>query len=132
MAANCGLGYRAAAEFVGCIVARELGLVSQQECCSSSSAGEQCAGPHFNLKRALPMLEGLYAGLRSMSCSSAEPGASEEHERECGHRHGLQDEVAAADLLTCGDDVRFLQLLEHLVHQARAAVAGTDSVTRVS
>ena len=134
MAANCGLDYRAAAEFVGCIVLRELARVGEEESCSSCVDAEGCASPMFNLQRALPVLEGLYAGLCTRPSNSVQPGAgaSADCGEEGGRWYGRPDEVAAADLLTCGDDARFLYLLEGLVHRAQAAVSGGDTVTSVS
>lgn len=132
MAANCGLDYRAAAEFVGCIVARELGAMGQEESCSIRSAGERQASRIFNLGRALPMLDGLYAGLCRTSGSDMAPSADAPEKHGCGHEYSRPDEVGAADLLTCGDAARFLELLGQLVHQARAAVTGADTVTGVS
>ncbi|EIE20714.1 Clavaminate synthase-like protein [Coccomyxa subellipsoidea C-169] len=49
MAANCGLDFRAAAEFVGCIAARELRLIRQP-----AISRQQRLMHLFNLQRALP------------------------------------------------------------------------------
>ena len=67
MAANCGLDFRAAAEFVGCIAARELRLIRQP-----ATSRQQRLMHLFNLQRALPVLEGLLAGLDSCCQSSIE------------------------------------------------------------
>ncbi|CAL8468075.1 g7614 [Coccomyxa elongata] len=73
MAANCGLDFRAAAEFVGCIVARELHLIRQP-----AVQHAQRLMHLFNLRRALPVLEGLLAGLDSSNAppEQAAPAAS--------------------------------------------------------
>ena len=64
MAANCGLDFRAAAEFVGSIAARELSLIRQP------AVSRRVHLMHLvNLKQALPVLEGLLAGLDSCGSS---------------------------------------------------------------
>jgi hypothetical protein len=59
MAANCGLDFRAAAKFVGCIAARELSLMKDGADQDRASALMRV----FNLRRVLPVLEGLLRGL---------------------------------------------------------------------
>lgn len=119
LGANSGLDYRSAAEFVGCIAARELGRIGQrgQECDDK----EAChASPEWNLERALPMLEGLCAGLCS---SGSEANALQES------ADARTANAAVADLLTCSDDARFVYLLERLVKEARALVNSGKGVT---
>lgn len=74
MAANCGLDFRAEAEFVGCITARELHLIRQP-----AIKHAQRLMHLFNLRRALPVVEGLLAGLDSSKAvpEQAAPAACE-------------------------------------------------------
>ena len=65
MAANCGLDFRVAAEFVGCIAARELHLMRQP-----AAKRAQRLMHIFNMRRALPVLEGLLAKLDSSQATT--------------------------------------------------------------
>ena len=118
LGANSGLDYRSAAEFVGGIAARELGLIRQR---SGGSEGEEAtsASPEWNLERALPMLEGLCAGL----CSNASDADALRKRADA-----RTADITVADLLTCSDDARFLCMLERLVEEARALVYSGKTV----
>lgn len=141
MAANCGLDFRAAAEFIGCIAAQELRLIRQP----ASSLEEDVVSTaqrlmhRFNLQRALPVLEGLLAGLEgreqlspSGCCAEESPswgsralcdGCFSDSHAENGAdgpplHGGCSDEhksVEVAEVLACRSKDDFVLLLRHLV-----------------
>jgi hypothetical protein len=120
LGANSGLDYRSAAEFVGCIAARELGLIRRRGRGSDDDEEAYHASPEWNLERALPMLEGLCAALRS---SGSELNAPQ------GGADVMPAETAVCDFLTCSDEARFLCMLERLVEEARGIVYSGKGVT---
>ncbi|BDA42235.1 2-oxoglutarate and iron-dependent oxygenase JMJD4 [Coccomyxa sp. Obi] len=91
MAANCGLDFRAAAEFVGCIAARELHLIRQP-----ATERAQRLMHLFNLRRALPVLEGLLARLDSSKASPEQASpAAYESSREAASSAAEVDSLAS-------------------------------------
>ncbi len=144
MAANCGLDFRAAAEFVGCIAARELRLIRQP-----ASSRQQRLMHLFNLQRALPVLEGLLAGLDSCCQSSIEEnserlGLSRDGglAKDCGSVEGCEQywvksavgntamsgkcvegreevDVSLADVLGCKNKEELVQMLCKVVSRTQ-------------
>jgi hypothetical protein len=146
MAANCGLDFRAAAAFVGCIAARELSLIRQP-----AISRQEHLMHLFNLKQALPVLDGLLAGLDSCACSHQksqtlgsfiEDGLAQRSSNMAGDRCCPQDcakdddglaaaescnderlHVSVADVLGCDSKDDFVQLLRNIVNNMKACVA---------
>ena len=137
MAANCGLDFQAAAELVGCIAARELEALRQQAagCCGSMAA--PCAAPGFNLERALPVLEGLCAGMCPADCAAAASPACSAHEDagavaevDAGRTNarGSAGCIDADALLKCADPGALHDMLHSLVREVRTALRHSVAV----
>lgn len=127
MAANSGLDYRAAAEFVGCIVARELRRMRREQAgCSSSSTAQHL----FSLERAVPMLDGLCVALSQAESLPQHVGAGCEQEtgsaghclHSVAHSQSNLEALEPLDLLTCTDEPAFLRMLQCLLTSAREAI----------
>lgn len=146
MAANCGLDYRSAAEFIACIAAREMQGFREPDLDTARQLAHT-----LNIKRALPVLEGLLQGLRDgrgisqqddcshcqqlqtnmgcdaetcKSCSSQQHDRSTADENDCTCTDAEctscgKGFITAADVLVQDDVQVFSGVLAHLVHDMR-------------